>query len=232
MTKNGTHSGQNSLLPSSAGFLETSVVEINEISADVFLLSLEKKFDFRAGQVVGIHFEPRPDARLYSIASGEKERYLKILFNIQPGGMLTPRLASCKKGDTLFTTTPFGWFTCNSDAAWWIASGTGIAPFASMFYSGLSENKILIHGGRSPDSFYFQEDFQKVMKDRYIRCCSGEHKEGLYNGRLTGYLKNLDNLPVNQTYYLCGRVEMVIEVRDILMKKGIPYRNILSEIYF
>ncbi len=202
-----------------------------EIAGDVFVLSLERKFDFTAGQVVGIHFEPRPDARLYSIASGQNDKELKILFNVQPGGLLTPRLAACKKGDFLYVSTPFGWFTCNNEPAWWIASGTGIAPFASMFHSGLSENKTLVHGGRNKESFYFQKDF-KIMNERYIRCCSGEFKEGLYHGRLTRFLENHEDLPVSQTYYLCGRVEMIVEVRDILLNKGIPYRNILSEIYF
>jgi ferredoxin/flavodoxin---NADP+ reductase len=223
---------QPSLLPSSGKFIKTRVTGNTEIADNVFLLSLERKFDFIAGQVVGIHFEPRPDARLYSIASGITDEDLKILFNIQPGGLLTPRLAKCKKGDSLYTSTPFGWFTCNNDPAWWIASGTGIAPFVSMFHSGLSDNKTLVHGGRNAESFYFQKDFEGVMKDRYFRCCSGEKREGLYHGRLTGFIENHEDLPVSQTYYLCGRVEMIIEVRDILLKKGIPYRNILSEIYF
>jgi ferredoxin/flavodoxin---NADP+ reductase len=222
-----------SLLPSSAEFMKTKVLENIEISRNVFLLSLERHFDFIPGQVVGIHFRPAQDARLYSIASGKNEKVLKILFNIIPGGELTPALAKCRKGDSLYVSTPFGWFTCSrDDSAWWIASGTGIAPFASMYYSGTSENKKLIHGGRTADSFYFQEDFLRGMHGRYIRCCSGEEKEGLYHGRLTRYLEEMDNLPLTQTYYLCGRVEMVVAVRDILIKKGIPYQNILSEIYF
>jgi ferredoxin/flavodoxin---NADP+ reductase len=222
-----------SLLPSSAKFLKTKVIENIEIASNVFLLSLERHFDFIPGQVVGIHFKPAQDARLYSIASGSNDKVLKILFNIQPGGTLTPYLAKCRKDDILYVSTPFGWFTCSrEEPAWWIASGTGIAPFASMYYSGQGDNKILIHGGRTTDSFYFQKDFLQGMHGRYIRCCSGEEKEGFYHGRLTSYLKEADDLPVTQTYYLCGRVEMVVAVREILIKKEIPYQNILSEIYF
>jgi ferredoxin/flavodoxin---NADP+ reductase len=221
-----------SLLPSSAEFVATKVTDNREIAKDVFLVSLERHFDFIPGQVVGIHFKPAPDARLYSITSGTNEEVIKILFNIQPGGMITPKLARCNKGDRLFMSTPFGWFTCNNDPAWWIASGTGIAPFASMFYSGAGGNKILVHGGKTGDSFYFQEDFITGMADRYIRCCSGEKINGAYQGRLTQYLEEQDNLSLTQLYYLCGRVEMVVEVREILIRKGIPYQNIHSEIYF
>jgi ferredoxin/flavodoxin---NADP+ reductase len=164
-----------SLLPSSARFLKTKVLENLEVASNVFLLSLERHFDFIPGQVVGVHFRPVQDARLYSIASGNNDEVLKILFNIQPGGELTPNLAKCRKDDILYVSTPFGWFTCNTEeSAWWIASGTGIAPFASMYYSGNSDNKKLIHGGRTGDSFYFQEDFIHGMPGRYVRCCSGE----------------------------------------------------------
>jgi len=221
-----------SLLPSSAEFTRTRVTGNREIAKNVFLLSLEKHFDFEPGQVVGIHTEPREDARLYSLAGGRDEPVIRILFNVFQQGELTPLLAKCREGDFLHVTSPFGWFTCNREPAWWIASGTGIAPFASMFFSGLGDKKILVHGGRNEESFYFSREFAGGMGDRYVRCCSGEKIGGLFHGRLTSYLENIDVLPADQTYYLCGRVEMVVEVRDILLKRGIPYHNILSEIYF
>ncbi|MFP4367659.1 MAG: hypothetical protein ACLFQA_11250 [Bacteroidales bacterium] len=221
-----------SLLPSSAEFIKTKVVDNKEIAKDVFLISLERHFDFIPGQVAGIHFEPSNNARLYSIASGINDPYLKIIFDVKQDGFLTPVLAKSKKGDNLFVTTPFGWFTCDRNSAWWIASGTGIAPFASMFYSGLGENKTLIHGGRTSSSFFFQKDFKAGLEGKYYRCCSKERNEEFYYGRLTDWLKEKESLPVNETYYLCGRAEMIIEVRDILISRNIPYKNILSEIYF
>ena len=54
-----------------------------------------------------------------------------------------------------------------------------------------------------------------------MQCCSGEKKE-LYYGRLTHWLKEKKDLPADQTYYLCGRAEMVVEVRDILLNKRYP----------
>jgi ferredoxin/flavodoxin---NADP+ reductase len=90
-----------SLLPSSARFIKTRVTGNREIARDVFVISLERHFDFIPGQVVGIHLEPSPDARLYSIASGVDEPDIRLLFNIQPEGMLTPE--ACKiQGRRLF----------------------------------------------------------------------------------------------------------------------------------
>ncbi len=33
-------------------------------------------------------------------------------------------------------------------------------------------------------------------------------------------------------YYLCGSAEMVVDTRDILIRKGVPFDQIISEIYF
>jgi ferredoxin--NADP+ reductase len=40
------------------------------------------------------------------------------------------------------------------------------------------------------------------------------------------------NLPTDENYYLCGSSEMVVETRDILVDKGVPFGNIIAEIYF
>jgi len=37
-------------------------------------------------------------------------------------------------------------------------------------------------------------------------------------------------LPVDSKYFLCGRAEMIVEVRDILINKGVSFNNIIAEI--
>ena len=209
-----------------------TIKEINQVSEGSFLLSFLRDFEFIPGQVIGINTGNEQPARLYSIASGNKENEIKILFNIKDDGYLTPRLSKCSPGDHILVSPPMGNFTCNDNEAYWIASGTGIAPFVSMIFSGLSEGKILINGSRFLQDFYFQNEISKLMKVRYIRCCSAETVEGVYPGRLTHYLKDLKSLPADRKYYLCGSAEMVVDTRDLLISKGIPYDNIVAEIYF
>ena len=213
-------------------FKSVSIVTNNEISPNVFVLSFKRDFTFRAGQVLGLAVSPYDDARLYSIASGEKDEDINILYNIKPGGKLTPNLAILKPGDTLWITVPFGSYTGSSEPAYWIAAGTGIAPFYSMYRSGIGNNKILIHGSRTLDAFYFSDSLITDFGDRYVRCCSQQAGEGIYSGRVKQYLQEIVDLPENQKYYLCGSAEMVVECRDILLAKGIPFSNIVAEIYF
>lgn len=208
------------------------LIEVKElISKRVYLLSIILDYGFIPGQVVAISTSVKIPARLYSICNSSGSGYVNILFDVVPDGILTNKLAKLKKGDKVLVSKPFGHFIGDVEPSYWIAAGTGIAPFASMFYSGLSENKILIHGGRTLDSFYFLEDF-KSMGDRYIRCCTQETCDGVFEGRLTHYLKKQNDLPKDYKYYLCGSAEMIMETRSILLTKGVPFDRIIAEIYF
>jgi ferredoxin/flavodoxin---NADP+ reductase len=213
-------------------FKSVTIISNTEISPNVFLLSFKRDFIFKAGQVLGLAMSPSDDARLYSIASGENDDNTDILYNIKPGGKLTPNLAILRPDDTLWITVPFGSYLGTGEPAYWIAAGTGIAPFRSMFRSGMGENKTLVHGSRTLDAFYFSESLIPELGSRYVRCCSQQEGEGVYFGRVTQYLEEINNLPEDQKYYLCGSAEMVVECRDILLSKGIPFGNIVAEIYF
>jgi ferredoxin/flavodoxin---NADP+ reductase len=203
-----------------------------EIAPSVYILSFTRDFTFKAGQVIGLGLSQHDDPRLYSIASGENEDTISILYNIKPGGQLTPNLAHLTPGDQLWITPPFGNYEGSPEPGWWIAAGTGIAPFMSMLRSGLSANKTLLHGGRTPESFYFSEELKTILGNRYIRCCSRHEGPELFRGRVTHYLEQQESLPTNQKYYLCGSAEMVVECREILLRKGISYNQIVAEIYF
>jgi ferredoxin/flavodoxin---NADP+ reductase len=205
---------------------------VKEISPGVYILSFPREDSFVPGQVLGLSCDMKNPPRLYSIASGNREDEVRILFNIVPEGSLTKRMAALKAGDSIFTSKAFGSFYGKANPAYWISSGTGLAPFLSMLHSGLGKNKTLIHGGRTLQSFYFQDELLKEMDGRYIRCCSREKGKGVYEGRLTEYLRKQENLPLDFDYYLCGSSEMVSETRDILIEKGIPFNQIIAEIYF
>jgi ferredoxin--NADP+ reductase len=202
-----------------------------EIAEDVFLLGFRRDFDFMAGQVIGISVEKEGPRRLYSICSDEQEEEIKILYNVIDEGYLTPRLSDLAEGDSIWITEPRGDFLYDPAPAVWIATGTGIAPFYAMLRSGKYDNKILVHGERYLEKFYFFDVFSSHLGAHYTRCCTSEKAEGVFSGRVTDYLGEV-SLPPGHKYYLCGRAEMVVETRDLLIGHGIPFGNIVSEIYF
>lgn len=210
---------------------EYTVLNNEEISPGVFLISVKRDSDFLPGQVVKVGINREKPPRIYSICSGNQEEKLRILFNIKEDGYLTPKLAGYIPGDKLLVSKPYGSFPGTDDPAWLIATGTGIAPFYSMFRSGMAENKTLIHGVRYLNQFYFEDELDWTLGKNYIRCCSQESSCDVFPGRVTDYLKTVSHFP-EVKYYLCGKELMVVEVRDFLIKKGIPFENILAEIYF
>ncbi len=209
-----------------------SISFTEELSEGIFLIGFKRNFIFNAGQVIGIAMEESGPRRLYSICSGEEEEEIQILYKVVDEGYLTPQLSDLEIGDTIWITAPGGEFTGDKDPAVWIATGTGIAPFYSMFRSGLGENKILLHGNRFMEQFNFYDEFLEALGRDYIRCSSVENGDDVYPGRVTGYLEEQDALNPALKYYLCGSADMVVEARDILISKGIPFGNIISEIYF
>ena len=203
-----------------------------ELSPGIFLIGFKRTFEFAAGQVIGIAIKENDARRLYSICSGEKEDEIRILYKRVEEGYLTPQLSDLEAGDGIWITAAGGEFTGDRKPAVWIASGTGIAPFYSMLRSGLGEHKILLHGNRYLEQFHFYDEFLEALGDNYIRCCTGETGDGVYPGRVTAYLRDRQELDPALKYYLCGSAEMVVETRDILISKGVPFGHIISEIYF
>ncbi len=202
-----------------------------EISPGVYLISINRDFDFLPGQVVKIAIDREQPPRIYSICSGNRESKARILFNIKEDGYLTPKLAGMIPGEQILVSKPYGSFLGKEEPAWWISTGTGIAPFYSMFRSGLEKNKKLLHGASYLNQFYFEDELEWAMGDNYVRCCSREPACDVMPGRVTDYLKTISHFP-DIKYYLCGKALMVVEVRDLLIEKGVPFKNILSEIYF
>lgn len=203
----------------------------DEIAPGVFLLAVERRHDFTPGQTVKVGLDDDLPPRIYSICSGSREDELRILFNIKEDGALTPQLARLKPGDEVWVSEPGGSFIGTADPAVWIATGTGIAPFYSMLRSGMAEDQILLHGVRRPDQFYFHDEWEAALKDDYHRFCSGEDVDGIPHGRVNQYLEQHD-LPKDRKYYICGQATMCVEVRDLLIEKGIPFTDIVVEIYF
>ncbi|WP_455382922.1 ferredoxin--NADP reductase [Salinispira pacifica] len=219
-----------------------SVLLQREIARGVYYLELERPFDFHPGQCVAAAIDRREPPRYYSIASGRSEPTIGILYDLVAEGALTPRLSRLQAGERIWISDPFGSFLDGEEPSVWIATGTGIAPFLSLARSLPPEvsaaRKRLIHGARTADRFYFQDELVERVGAGYLRCCSqcsGESPQGVYAGRLTAWLRQAaaeGEVGRGPRYLLCGSAGMVVQVRDLLISAGVPFGDILSEIYF
>ena len=195
------------------------------------MLTIPRAFDFVPGQSLWLTAHPEIPPRLYSIASGSGESLVEILYDLVPEGLLTPRLAGMREGQTLLVSAPFGPFRDEEGPSCWVAAGTGVAPFASMVRSGLAREKMLVHGSRTLAGLLHRGLFAAALGERYIPCCSQEAADGVFLGRPTAWL-TLQRLPRTTRYLLCGGSRMVVDARDIIIAKGVPFESVIGEIYF
>ena len=211
---------------------ETVVLSNELIAPGVYSLRFPRTFDFEPGQVIALTSSTEIAARYYSIASGCTEEEIEILYDLVPDGSLTPVLSSLSGGERLLVSEPFGSFIDRGKSTWWVATGTGVAPFLAMVRSGLGKGRTLVHGGRTLDRFYYHDYLADRLDERYTCCCSSETAAWVYPGRLTAWLRAQSGVPGSAHFMLCGGAGMVVEVRDLLIEKGVPFENITAEIYF
>jgi ferredoxin/flavodoxin---NADP+ reductase len=203
-----------------------------EIAEGAYVLRFERTFRFEAGQVIALGIAPEIAPRLYSIASGEHAPYIEVLYTEKSEGELTPKLSGIRPGELVMVSNPFGTFTHVSDSAVYVAAGTGIAPFVSRIRSGKGDNPTLIHGVSDPEYFYFGDELRDALGDQYLQCCSRCRDEAFFHGRVTHFLEQWKGLDTRKKYYLCGSAEMVVDTRDVLIARGVPFASIDAEIFF
>jgi len=210
---------------------EVKVAENAEIAAGIYRVTFPRAWDFIPGQTIALTTDSAIPARYYSIASGCRDPLVEVLYDLVPDGLLTPRMALLHAGDALLCSEPFGAFRDGEGASLWIAAGTGVAPFASMVRSGSGADRTLVQGSRTLAGLYLRGYFSSVLGARYVPCCSAEREDGVFPGRSTAWISGSE-LPDAERFLLCGSSRMVVDARDALLARGIPFDRVISEIYF
>ncbi len=233
-TLSGSHKTKSSALPRPNKY-RSRLQETCWLSAYAFELHLTRPegFVFRAGQ--HIRLQSQGHERDYSLTSGPEDTPLAILIRHVPEGALTPFLASLEPGSELAFSGPRGHFAFRpSDRpAVFVATGTGIAPFAAMVRSGVRDF-LLLHGVRAPEDLYYEELFRAAAGE-VVPCLTGRGtgqrpRPDAFSGRVTAYLEA--NLPRGAyDFYLCGREEMIRDV-TLLVDEAFPDSRVYAEIFF
>jgi len=233
-TLSGSHKTKSSALPRPNEY-RTRLQETCRLSANTFELRLARPegFAFRAGQHIRLQWKGLE--RDYSLTSAPEDAPLAILIRHVPEGALTPFLASLEPGAEIAFSGPRGHFAFRpSDRpAVFVATGTGIAPFAAMVRSGVRDF-LLLHGVRVEEDLYY-EDLFRAAAGEVVPCLTGPGsgqslRPGAFPGRVTAYLGA--NLPQGAyDFYLCGRAEMIRDV-TLLVDEAFPGSRVYAEIFF
>ena len=211
---------------------ETRMQRRNWLTEDTFEIRFSRPplFQFVPGQRV--RFIRGEVERDYTPVSSPQDEAIDFLVRGVRGGRFSSALASAQEGDLFRFTGPHGYFCFypSKRLPVFVATGTGVAPFASMARAGVRDF-ILLHGVRRLLDLYAEALFRKTAR-LYVPCLSGWRDEeegaaGAFAGRVSAYLES--HLPAGDyDFYLCGRKEMIRDVIH-LVDRQFPESLIYTE---
>ncbi len=217
-----------------------------------FRTTRDKAFKFIPGQFARLGItneEGKIVWRPYSIVSADYDEELEFYSIIVPDGEFTQKLKKLKINSNLFIDkTNYGLLTTdrfeNGKHLWFLATGTGLAPFISIMYDfhiwEQYEKVILVHCARQSEelvyqelinSFYNNELYADIVKNKliYVKTLTRENKNANLYGRITQLIKNgkleeYVNTQINvldSRIMICGNPEMVDDTRKLLSERGL-----------
>jgi len=243
-----------------AEFHPVPVASVERLTDDSVLIrfdvpdDLADQFSFEAGQHVSVRTDLGGEGvrRNYSICSPATSDTLSIAVKHIPGGAFsTFAMEQLRDGDTLDLMTPTGSFgtplsplaTKNYVA---IVAGSGITPVLSILQTTLAvetESRFtLVYGNRDADSTMFREeldDLEARYADRlriiHVRSRDPRHPAHLCGRVDRAKLEQLLSSDLAATsvdeWFLCGPVEMVTDLRDLLVERGTAADRVHVELF-
>lgn len=184
----------------------------------------------KAGQCFSVGLKRLGINREYSIYSGENAPFLEFLIRRINGGAVSTALSLLSPGDEVEIGGPYGSFILSEEHQgrdlYFIASGTGIAPFASFVDSFTNLNFRLLHGIRHENERY---EFQKYPPDRYLAAVS--QPKGSPPARVTNLLSVME-FESQALFWICGNRQMITDAVGILRDRKVPGGSIYMETFF
>jgi ferredoxin--NADP+ reductase len=227
--------------------------EIAEGLAIVAVESLEEPFEFEPGQYATLGLmgpEGKLIQRPMSISSPpddvpEYEFFIRLV----QGGAFTPLLWERKVGDKINIKGAKGKFLLQDDGntCFFVASGTGLAPFMSMLDTMQLRNAprdvVLLHGVSYDHDLAWRDELKQLAADdfplRYAAtisrpqaCPDWSGLTGRAEAVLEGQLDEHGMTSDNATLYLCGNPDMITAVEEIAAARGFPAEQIRKELYW
>ncbi|KAA1417073.1 2Fe-2S iron-sulfur cluster binding domain-containing protein [Nocardioides humilatus] len=243
-----------------AEFHTVPVASVDRLTDDSVLIHFEvpadlrDQFSFEPGQHVTVRTDLGGEGvrRNYSICSSATSDQLAIAVKYLPGGAFsTFAMEQLRAGDTLELMTPTGSFGTQLDPLAEkhyvaIVAGSGITPALSILQTTLAvetESRFtLVYGNRDADSTMFRaelDDLEARYADRlriiHVRSRDPRHPADL-RGRvdrpkLEQWLEaDLPAASVDE-WFLCGPVEMVTDLRDLLLERGAEPDRVHVELF-
>lgn len=216
------------------------------VAHDMLELTLEKPagFSFQSGQFVQFFI---PDAaaatpvlRSYSIASAPVAEHLLFYIKMVPGGKASEYLRKITVGESISFRGPESRFVIvpeQASAITFVATGSGIAPIISMLEDEaakpVARRLHLVFGVRHENDVFCKERLETLvsMCPSFSYTLTLSQPSSAWTGARGRVTEHLTSLPKEGSWYLCGSLPMVKDVRSILSQASVSSKNMHFEIF-
>lgn len=234
--------------------IKSEVVSLIKHFDDIYSIefkSLGGKFKFNPGQFLHLAIDNNydgsgqwPDSRCFSIQSNPDEQHLRITFSVK--GKFTKQMEQqLKVNSVVWLKLPYGnLFTQphKTNNTVFIAGGTGITPFLSLFtHKSFSKyiNPRLYLGFRSKKYNIYESELNKISTIR----SEIDSLDQPFENRLSNFLhisyQDIDGVLDIQTiftsngpnsdYFISGPPAMIKSFKKSLIENGVSETNILTD---
>lgn len=228
--------------------LNAQLIEYKDIAPQVrhfvFAVPEVERLDFQPGQFVSLTDDVtgRPITRAYSVCSAPNTNRFELCLNLVNDGTFTPHLFHLRPGDYVPIQGPLGFFTLRNPIAdsVFVATGTGIAPFRSMFQAphlwDSGRRVTLIFGARYEQGILYRDDFEEMERRNpnfqfWPVLSRPVDSWKLRTGHVQPHVLEAVGERRDLDVYICGLKAMVDDVRRILREIGFDRKRLVYEKY-
>lgn len=218
---------------------KSELISINSPFEEIYTLefkSLIGRYKFYPGQFLHLAFDPDydgsgqwPESRCFSMQSNPNEDTIKISYAVK--GKFTKQMENnLKVGSEVWLKLPYGdLFTQphNKFHTVFIAGGTGITPFLSLFtHESFKEytNPRIYLGFRSKDYNIYHVDMNRSCNSSISVKSYYQDTDGFIDIRLI-----LTENSINSDYFISGPPVMIKTFKQDLVENGVPSNQILTD---
>lgn len=238
-------------------FYELTISKITQLTTSSVMITFEvpellkRVFHFEAGEYLTLQQTIRGEKvrRAYSICSGVNESELSVAVKRVPNGVFsTYATTQLKAGDVLEVMPPMGSFVFFYDIfgnrdIMLFSAGSGVTPMMSIAKTALSKTNIkvvFVYGNKSKEEALFFDEIEALRiqyPERFLVHYAfsqqpwGDHYTGRINDRIVNEIfAKYKDLNWGR-YYACGPTELVKNLREILLLRGIDKDRIFTELF-
>lgn len=210
----------------------SKILKIGFVANDVksFVIEKPEGYVFNSGQATNLSINTlrfRDEKRPFTFTSTNND--LVIEFIVKKYNGLTKNLHELNPGDEVIIREPFGSINYFGPGIF-IAGGTGITPFLSIFRSlgeEIVKNNKLFFFNKTHKDIICEGELREMFNENVIFSLTDEKRKGYLNKKINKSFLKKEITDFSGYFYICGSPGFVESIRKSLIELGADKNKII-----